>query len=322
MPNEALSSSDGAGVVVPQHYHASVIAGLANGLISPAEHFGHSIEELLDLAHTKVHGHGNVVAPDTLVAALQPARNAVRVRVFGKNGKIKQLILDKNCRTNNGGTWLSILQGGDANANIAYINTSGANTYTATGVTPTTSPAWTVNQWAGHQVVGLTTIGATPSFVIGTILSNTATALVIDQWTNPTSTSGAAGTTPVSNASFYIKNSQAPSLWIAFSSDTTTEDIGNTTLTSEFTSGYTVVGRYKGAYSLTTAFTGSGTTNATGTYKLDSGVLTANATSTVAKLGLFHSQNGGNLDFVKKLATAATTISGDTLDASWSISLS
>lgn len=85
---------------------------------------------------------------------------------------------------------------------IGYVNTSGAITYTATAVTPTTSPAWTVNQWAGKFII----VGA----VYGICVSNTATAATVDQWYNPATPTGAAGATPAANTSFAILGGAAP----------------------------------------------------------------------------------------------------------------
>lgn len=317
MTAEHLGAKDGAQASV---HHVLLAHEPAHPLyLPPFAHFGHSLEELLDLARTRFHGGEHVVSPETLVAATQPSRNAIRTIVRNPEGEIKQLILSKNCRTNLGGTWLNILMGGDANANIGYVNTSGAVTMAATTVTPTTSPAWTVNQWAGHLVVAPTTTGANPSFVYGVILSNTATALTIDQWYNLTSTTGAAGTTPANNTSFAILNGQGPAFWLALSTSTTTEDISDATLASEFTGNFSTTGRWKGSYSQTTAPTGTGTTNSNAIYKLDAGTLTCTSAVNVSKMGLFTAQNAGVMAFEKKLATSANCAVNDTLDPSWSI---
>ena len=126
-------------------------------------------------------------------------------------------------------------------------------------------------------------------------------------------------TVPLPVITYFIVPGQAPARWIAASSDATTEDIGNTTLPSEITTGFATNPRWFGVYSTVTAPSGTGTTNSSAVLKLDSGVQTANAGNTVAKLGLFQTQNGGNLIFVKKLTTAATLASADTLDASWQL---
>jgi hypothetical protein len=321
MVSESSQAGDSAAIWLPKTHQLlqSSQKSLATPFLRPFEHWGHELEELFDLAQTHHHGGDPVVSPQSLVAAVVPTKNAIRVRTHSNTGEIKQLIFDHNARTNAGGTWLNILMGGDTNANLAYENHSGAVTYTATTVTPTASPTWTVNQWAGHLVVGLTSTGTTPTFVYGVIKSNTATALTIDQWYTWASTTGAVGSTPAANTSFGITLGQGPARWIGLSTDAGVEDIGDTALASELVTGFATVPRWYGAYTQTTAPTGTGTANSNAIYKLDSGVQTANATNTITKLGLLNALTGGILAFEKKLATAAAVISGDTLDASWSI---
>lgn len=97
-----------------------------------------------------------------------------------------------------------------------YANTSGAITFTATTVTPTTSPSWTAstgtnfgsaNVWQGYVVIA----GA----VYGVVTSNSATALTVDRWYNPATPTGAAGTTPAANTSFVILPGNAPCYYMA-----------------------------------------------------------------------------------------------------------
>lgn len=80
---------------------------------------------------------------------------------------------------------------------------SGNNTWTATTVTPSTSPSWTTNAWAGKLVVAATQ-------VYGVIVSNTATALTFDQLYNPATPTGSAGSTPAANTAFIILGGAAP----------------------------------------------------------------------------------------------------------------
>lgn len=100
------------------------------------------------------------------------------------------------------------LAGGTQNG---YVNTSGAIAYTATTVTPTASPVWTVNQWAGKFVCA----GA----VYGVVVSNTATALTIDRWYNPANPTGTTGTTPAANTSFFILGGAAPVDYMAITTN-------------------------------------------------------------------------------------------------------
>lgn len=83
------------------------------------------------------------------------------------------------------------------NAQGAQYSASSFSSITGTVVTPTSNPAWTVNQWAGYTVVD-TSAGTK---VAGYIISNTATALTIATigsstgWYNLTA-GGGTGTTP------------------------------------------------------------------------------------------------------------------------------
>jgi hypothetical protein len=72
---------------------------------------------------------------------------------------------------------------------------------TATGTSATTltrsSATWTGSAWVGRRVVAA-------SGVYGVIQANTATVLTIDQWNNPATPAGAAGTTPAATTVYAI----------------------------------------------------------------------------------------------------------------------
>lgn len=144
-----------------------------------------------------------------------------------------------------------------AGTTAGYINTSGAITYTATTVTPTASPSWTVNAWAGRYVFAGT--------VYGIIVSNTATALTVDRWYNPATPTGAAATTPAANTSFAIFGS-APVFYMALTANTSAPSATDTALTGEITTAGGGLIRQAAAYAHTTSAT---TYTLTGSYTVN-----------------------------------------------------
>src|SRR5579859_927012 len=74
----------------------------------------------------------------------------------------------------------------------------------------------------GHLVFVGPNSSGTGSQVYGVVLTNTATVLTVDQWYDPTSTSGAAGTTPNATGFYNVLASLGPMLWIGLSTDATT----------------------------------------------------------------------------------------------------
>lgn len=163
-----------------------------------------------------------------------------------------------------------VLAGG---TQAGYANSSGAITYTATSVTPTASPAWTVNAYAGKFVIAGT--------VYGVIASNSATALTVDQWLNPATPTGAAGTTPAANTSFIILGGAAPVNYMALTANSAATVATDTTLPGEIT---TAAGGLKRAVCTYAHTAGTNTYTLTNTF-------TANGSDTlpviVAKIGTF-----------------------------------
>lgn len=152
-----------------------------------------------------------------------------------------------------------------------YVNSSGAIAFTATSVTPTTSPAWTVNQWAGKYVIAGT--------VYAIIVSNTALALTVDQWYNPATPTGAAGGTPAANTSFVIMGGSAAVNVMAITNTGSFTPVATDTVLSgeQTTNG---MGRKQATFSYTTGtssyqqattwtYTGSGALTLTGIATFD-----------------------------------------------------
>lgn len=190
-----------------------------------------------------------------------------------------------------------VLAGG---TQAGYANTSGAIAYTATSVTPTTSPAWTANQWNGKFVIA----GA----VYGVISATSATAVTVDQWLNPATPTGAVGTTPAANTSFIILGGAAPVNYMAITANTAATVATDTALAGEIT---TAAGGLKRAVCTYAHTLGANTYTLSNTF-------TANGSDTlpvtVAKIGTFDTltpATGVMLHETLLSATATLSASGD-----------
>lgn len=172
-------------------------------------------------------------------------------------------------KVNTGNTKEALALAGGTQAGYA---STGNQTYTATTVTPAVSPAWTVNQWAGKLVI-------TATQVYGVIVSNSATALTVDQWYNPATPTGAAGTTPAANTAFVILGGAAPANVMALTNTVSfTPAATDTTLSGEQTANG--LGRKFATFTYTTGassyqqattwtYTGSGAVTLTGIATFD-----------------------------------------------------
>ena len=178
---------------------------------------------------------------------------------------------------------------------------------TATGITATTltdsGKAWATNVWAGKQVV----IGS----VIGTVISNTATVLTVDRWATPSNIGGATATTPATGP-YVITPGQAPSPWLAVSTDVAAPAATDTVLASELAgSGWT--------RAVATYAHGAGAAS----YTLTKGFTSADATTrSIAKIGVFDAVAGGRMFLESLLAVASgNMLSGDTITITETVNL-
>jgi hypothetical protein len=99
------------------------------------------------------------------------------------------------------------------NQSGSQYNTS-TDAFTATTITPTTNPSWTVNTWAGYVAIAGTTSGTAnnsgAAYYGSFIESNSGTALTIAQATNDgisyytVNNNGGVGSTPATNSRFDI----------------------------------------------------------------------------------------------------------------------
>ena len=181
---------------------------------------------------------------------------------------------------------------------------SSATTLTNTGASFTTA-----GQGLAGQIVVAVTAGGT--LVYGVIVSNTATVLTVDQWYNPTSATGAAGTTPSATGRYMVLPGQNPAAWIALTTDATAPAATDTTLATELTTlGFS---RAVGTYAHTAAAT---------TYTLTK-LFTATGTATINKSAIFGAATSANgvMPFESAVTSPPTLISGDTLTMTATITI-
>lgn len=138
----------------------------------------------------------------------------------------------------------------------------------------------------------------------GVIVSNTATVLTIDQWYDPASTSGAAGSNPATGT-YVILPGQNPAVWLAVTQNAAAPAATDTVLNSELTTADWA--RAVGTYAHTAAAT---------TYTLTK-LFTSTTTVTINKEAVFGAANptaGGVMPFTSAEPNPPTLVSGDTLN--------
>jgi hypothetical protein len=153
---------------------------------------------------------------------------------------------------------------------------------------------------------------STTVMVYGVIVSNTSTALTVDQWYNVASTTGAAGTTPATTAPYAILPGQNPAAWLAVTQNATAPSSADTTLTAELVTADWA--RAVGSYSHTAAAT---------TYVLVH-LWTSASSVTINKEAVFGAANttgGGVMPFESAEPSPPTLISGDTLNQTVTITI-
>lgn len=236
--------------------------------------------------------------------------------IHGADGNLKfrneklNLTTDTASGYTNRRDWQSKAMGGGAgNAPVATF-TGNATATTATTLTNTGAAFPTTGQALAGMIVAVgpnaTGVG---SVVWGVIVSNTATALTVDQWYNPGTL--AVGTAPNATASYQIVPGQAPAMYLALSTDATAPSSADTTLALEIsTSG---LGRALGTYSHTAAAT---------TYVLQK-VFNATGTATINKEAVFGSAviNLGVMPFESAEPNPPTLVNGDQLTQTVTITI-
>lgn len=219
-----------------------------------------------------------------------------------KSGWRHNLTTDTATGFTNRRDWQSKAMGMGASAAFA----TGTGTSTATGATSLTNSG-AAFPTAGQGLAGQNVyVGG----VYGTILSNTATVLTIDQWTAGGSTSGAVGSTPGATSVYLIGPGQNPAAWLAITADATTPTSADTTLTSELAAnGFS---RAVGTYSHTAAAT---------TYALTHLFTCTGGSTTINKEAVLGAAAGGVMPFESAEPSPPTLVSGDTLTQTVTITI-
>lgn len=162
---------------------------------------------------------------------------------------------------------------------------------------------------SGCLVVVGANSGGTGSVVWGVIISNTSTALTVDQWYN--GGTWATGTTPNATGQYIILPGQCPAMYLALTSDAVAPSSADTTLASEATTnGF---GRKLGTYAHTAAastYTQQAVFNATGTLTINKECV---AGSAVASTGV--------MPFESVEPSPPTLVSGDQLTQTVTITI-
>lgn len=121
---------------------------------------------------------------------------------------------------------------GDLAAATGNATGSSATTLTDSGAT------WTTNAFKGHIVAVTLSANnvAVSGWRYGTVVSNTGTALTVDQWYLPTAPGTfAAASTPSSTCAYFIQSGGAPCWYMGLTADTAAVGASDTTLPSEIT---------------------------------------------------------------------------------------
>lgn len=238
---------------------------------------------------------------------ITPKKGPKRRGVFRRN-----LTTDTASGYTNRRDWQAKAMGMGPSFAFATAKGAAAAGVTITATTLTNSGATFPTSGQGLQGQIVAVYGLTNnSFVYGVIVSNTATALTVDQWYDGASSSGAAGTTPTASGgsgttgiAYLILPGQNPAAWLALTADAGAPAASDTALASELTTnGFT---RSVGTYSHTAAAT---------TYAL-AHLFTATGTSTINKEAVFGACNttgGGVMPFESAEPSPPTLVSGDTL---------
>lgn len=180
---------------------------------------------------------------------------------------------------------------------FAFATATGSST--AVGATSMTNSGASFPT-AGQGLAGQIVVSANR---YGVIVSNSGTVLTIDQWYDPTSATGASGSSPATGV-YVILPGQNPASWLALTSSATTVTSADTVLASELAaSGFS---RAVGTYAHTAAAS---------TYTLTK-LFTASGTATINNEAVFGACNvtgGGVMPFVAAETSPPTLVSGDTL---------
>jgi hypothetical protein len=211
-------------------------------------------------------------------------------------------------RVNGGADSQASAMAGDVAGMTGTATASSATSLTATG-TPFVASAY-----IGHIVV--TTSAA---MAYGVITANTTSVLTVDQWYAPGSPGGAATTTPTATTTYTVLPGNAPSWYMALTTNSSAASATDTTLASEITTAGGGLIRKLATYAHTT---GAASYSLAATFTVngsDTGLPV-----TIAKIGIFNSVVGatGRMQFETLLGTSAVLSAiGDAVTITDTVSL-
>lgn len=232
--------------------------------------------------------------------------NDVHAVVIHPDGSYDDCGVSHNVMTtaNNGGRdQIAAMLGGKLGFGI---NTTIATASSATSLTATGTP-FSADAHIGQIVVAEE---ATNSPVHATISTNTTSVLTVDAWRNG---DDSAGTTPGSTANYHILAGNAPARYIALTENASAASASSTALTGEITTGG--CGRALGTYAHTL---GASTLTLTKTFSVTASF------PAIHRAGLFQVSTASSslLSFETVLNADANVINGDSLQVTWTVTVS
>jgi hypothetical protein len=259
---------------------------------------------------SEVHSHWQTIITK---AATRGAKRLSRRRSAKRTGPWRHNLTTTTATGyTNAFDWLAKAMGQGPSMAFATI-TGNLTSVTATTATNSGAAFPTAGQGlAGSIVVVSRNSAGTGTTVYGVIVSNTATALTVDQWYDATSASGAAGTTPNATGAYIILPGQNPAAWMAVTENATGPTTADTTLTGELTGADWA--RAVGTYAHTAAAS---------TYTLVH-LWTSTTTRTInkeAQFGAVNTTAGGVMPFESAEPSPPTLVSGDTLQNTVTITI-
>jgi hypothetical protein len=231
--------------------------------------------------------------------------NHVHAVVIHEDGTYDDCGVSENVMTtaNNGGRdQVAAMLGGALGFGVSATIATNSS---ATSLTATATP-FVASAYIGQIVVAEESTNAP---VHGTIISNTTSALTIDAWRNG---DDSTGNTPGTTANYHILAGNAPARYIALTENASAASAASTSLTGEITTGG--CGRALGTYAHTL---GASTLTLTKTFSVSA------TFPAIHRAGLFQVSTASSaiLSFETVLNADANVISGDSLQVTWTITL-
>lgn len=244
---------------------------------------------------------------------------------------LSQVRRSRNLRVTMGrDQWQRSLMFGNITANASsYTGATGAATATSATSLTNSGAAFPTsggpNSGLQGQVVVCMAAGVTGVF--GIIQSNTATVLTIDQWYNPASSSGAAGSTPGATSEYLVLPWNGFANWIGLSTNSSAAAAGDVTRTADglFGDGTTSgAATEQSTNGLARTFVQPTFPSAGNIQLQNTWTYTGSSSVTIAKVVLMNAKAAaGNLLVLETLLSATATVAanGDSIQVTWTISL-